>query len=170
MISYSIMFILLVFSIVSDMKISKIKNAYVLVSGAAGISINTYRSGAEGFKLSAAGIVLPIILLWIFFYMGLLGAGDIKLFSAIGALVGWREGLYIMAYSILVAGVVSIVKLHGSGELINGFRTLGRELKLFAFGGLGGITDLSSSNRHVIKLSPSIAAGAGILLLIKFVL
>ncbi len=170
MICYSAMSLLLIFSIVSDLKTSKIKNIYVLISGFVGISINTYCSGAEGFKLSAAGVVLPIILLWIFFYLNMLGAGDIKLFSAIGALVGWQEGICIMAYSILVAGVVSIVKLAGSGEFVKGFRVLGTELKLFLYGRGNHISNLSRSSRHVIKLSPSIAAGAGILLLTKFVL
>ncbi len=170
MIRYSAMFVLLVFSIVSDLKTSKIKNAYVLISSFAGISINTYSSGAEGFRLSAAGMVLPVILLWSFFYLRLVGAGDIKLFSAIGALVGWKEGLCIMAYSILAAGVVSIVKLSGSGEFVKGFRALGTELKLFICGRGKHIIDLGGSSRHFIKLSPSVAVGAGILLLTKFAL
>lgn len=167
MIQYVIVFVLLLASIITDLKISKIKNIHVLTAGFMGISINTFRYGIEGFKMSLEGIVLPVFLLWVFFYMRLLGAGDIKLFSAIGALVGWQEVLYIMAFSILVAGVVSFVKLAGSGELITGFRSLGLELMMYLYSGGNLVVPSSKCDKHVIRMSPAIAAGVCILLVTK---
>ena len=54
------------------------------------------------------GIVLPIALLFLLYQFGFLGAGDIKLFAALGAFIGmevWR----IVLYSFLFGGVLSLL-------------------------------------------------------------
>ncbi len=161
MIIYSILFLMLIPSVICDIVTYKIKNVYVFTGTISGIVLNTYFYGSEGFKMSIAGIILPVAIFGAFFYFSLLGAGDIKLFSAIGALVGWKDGLYIIAYSIIAAGIAAMIKLISSGEIKKGFQELREQLTLsFYCIQCGNQTlNLNSGNRHVIKLSPAVAAG-----------
>ena len=157
---FIILLLLLSLTVISDIKTSKIKNLHVLVAALSGAIINTYSYGMEGFKASIAGLAIPVILLGIFFYMGLLGAGDIKLYSAVGALLGWEAGLFIMGYSMLIAGAAAFIKLLGTGEPAKSFRSLGSDVKLLIYSGAccqGLYAD--KSNRHIIRLSPAIAFG-----------
>ncbi len=157
---FIMLLLLLTLTVISDIKISKIKNLHVLIAALSGIIINTYFYGMEGLKTSIVALVIPVILLGIFFYMRFLGAGDIKLYSAVGALLGWEAGLFIIGYSMLIAGVAAFIKLLGTGELAKSFRSLGRDVKLLIYsGGCCQGLSLNKSNRHIIKLSPAIAFG-----------
>ncbi len=160
---YIILLLLFSLTVISDIKTSKIKNLHVLLAALSGIIINTYSNEMEGLKASIAGLAIPVILLGIFFYMGLLGAGDIKLYSAVGALLGWEAGLFIIGYSMLIAGVTAFIKLLGTGELSKSFRSLGNDVRLLIYsGGCCRGLPVNKSNRHIIRLSPAIAFGTAI--------
>jgi prepilin peptidase CpaA len=90
MIVYLVLICLLFLSVISDLKASKIRNIFVFPAALLGIIINAYSYGLSGFRSSIMGIVMPIVLLGILFCARLIGAGDIKLFSAIGAFLGWK--------------------------------------------------------------------------------
>lgn len=111
MLRYIILLLLLIFSIISDIKYSRIHNIYVIPTAVIGLSINTFENGYQGFKSSLIGMLVPILLLWLLFYARLIGAGDVKLFSAIGALFGYKFIINCMAYSFVIAGVFSIIYL-----------------------------------------------------------
>lgn len=100
--------VLIVLSLISDIKKYKIKNRIVLPSIAAGIATNFLIHGTSGLKDSFAGTVIPVLVLFIFYALRMLGAGDIKLFSAIGAIMGMEFVLYSMAYSFLAGGVIAL--------------------------------------------------------------
>ena len=51
------------------------------------------------------------------FVMGGMGAGDVKLMGAIGALMGWRSSVLTAFYSALVGGAMVIVYLLYTGKL-----------------------------------------------------
>lgn len=53
-------------------------------------------------------ISFPVILLYLLFLIGALGAGDIKLFSVIGGLVQFHTLLRTMVYAFLAAGLYSL--------------------------------------------------------------
>ncbi len=166
---FIILLLLLSFTVISDIKTSKIRNLHVLTAALSGTIINTYSYGMEGLTESIAGLAIPVILLGIFFYMGLLGAGDIKLYSAVGALLGWEAGLFITGYSMLIAGVVAFIKLLGTGELSKSFRSLGNDVRLLIYsGGCCQGMSVNKSNRHIIRLSPAIAFGTAIHLVLTF--
>ncbi len=168
MIIYIQLFLLLAASLVSDLRTSKIKNAGIVFFLISGILSNYCLNGIEGLKVSCAGAAMPVLLLGLFFHLRLLGAGDIKLYSAIGALLGWEPGLVVLSISMLYAGVVSCAKLYGSGEAKQGFITLFHEIRLFFSSAVLGIKlqlPVKLDKKRVIKLTPAIAFGVGIQLL-----
>ena len=107
-IKYIELFILLMLALISDIKTYKIKNNIVYPFIILGLLTCLYSNGLEGVKESFIGILLPILLLFLFYLLRMLGAGDIKLFSAIGAIMGSRFVLYTIIYSILSGGIISL--------------------------------------------------------------
>ena len=69
-------------------KIPNLLNACLLV---AGITINTMTTGMHGFLLSLSGLALGIALLLLPYIMRGMGAGDVKAFGALGALMGHED-------------------------------------------------------------------------------
>ncbi len=165
MIKYIILILLLVLSIYSDLKFSKIRNTQVLYAVIAGFLINLYMFGMNGIISSTLGIIVPILSLGIFFYARLLGAGDIKLFAAIGALFGWNFVIYTMAYSFVFAGIITLFTIMDKMSLKSMFYNFFKDLKICCF--TYNISYLQSNKRHIIKLSPAIAIGAVVQLLLN---
>lgn len=114
--------ILLLLCIVSisaytDIKENKIKNKYLLVALILGLVISLLTSGIAGIKDSILGIIVPFILLFLFFAMRMFGAGDIKLFCTIGAIMGLNFALNNIIYSFFLAGILVILKIIFTGQL-----------------------------------------------------
>ncbi|NSW90186.1 MAG: prepilin peptidase [Firmicutes bacterium] len=100
--------LLLGLALLSDIKTYKIKNAVTLPFIFMGTVTNIYLNGINGLFTSIMGILIPIIFLTPLYALRMLGAGDIKLFSAIGAVMGNRFILYSMAFSFLEGGVIAL--------------------------------------------------------------
>lgn len=64
--------------------------------------------GLLGSLLGGAAGFLPLLILYA---LGGIGAGDVKLFGALGAWIGASMVVYLMIYSVLYAGVIGIVLL-----------------------------------------------------------
>ena len=65
--------------------------------------------------LAAAGGIFGL-----FFVLGSLGAGDVKLAAAIGALTGWHFAIGAITYSALIGGVMALALLIWRGQLARG--------------------------------------------------
>lgn len=177
MVNYIVLICLITLSVVSDIKDSKIRNIYVLPSVLLGVIINTYIYEFQGLKSSFFGIAVPIVLLFIMFYLKLIGAGDIKLFSAIGALMGYKFILYAMAYSFIFAGILSLICLlqnknmncASNLKLIklakSTFYNFYIDIKLFCLRSPKYF--LQNGTKHSIRLSPAIALGTCLQLFIN---
>ena len=165
MIAYIVLFCLLLLSVISDLIVSKIRNVFVLTAVILGMAINTYQYGLTGLKTSIIGIVLPILLLGVLFYARLIGAGDIKLFSAIGAILGWKYLLYVMAYSFIVAGVFAFISLVRREEVKSTFFDFYLDMKM-CFLTYDILYFHNNSTKHIIRLSPAIALGTCVQMLL----
>lgn len=67
-------------------------------------------------------ISLPVIVLYLFFLIGALGAGDIKLFSLIGGFVNLKELITCMIAAFVLGAVWSVVKMLVNGSFISSMR------------------------------------------------
>ncbi|HEX3252534.1 MAG TPA: prepilin peptidase [Pyrinomonadaceae bacterium] len=114
---------LAIFVIYYDVRYRRIPNVLVLATLIAGISINIGFNGLQGMVSSLEGFALaffPMLLMHIF---GAMGAGDVKLFGAVGAVLGVSQvplafvvvvmlGAVLAVYTMLRAGTV-LSTLHG---------------------------------------------------------
>lgn len=120
--------ILLILALISDIKTYKIKNIIVYPFIIIGIITNFYLNGLDGVFFSLKGMFAPILLLIIFFILRMLGAGDIKFFSAIGSIMGVQFVIFTILYSFLSGGVIAlllmIVRKNGIKRFIYLFKYL----------------------------------------------
>lgn len=79
-------------------------------------------AGPMGAIFSAIGVVVAGLVPLVMFYRGKMGGGDVKVFAAIGAIVGPKLALEIQLLAFVVAAVVSLGLMAYRGTLL---RTLG---------------------------------------------
>ncbi|WP_217556543.1 prepilin peptidase [Paenibacillus sp. GbtcB18] len=120
--------LLILVAFVTDVRRSIIPNVLTAAGVGIGMMYHLLTNGWSGLVFSVAGFVTGFIALFILYAAGALGAGDVKLFGAIGALTG---GVYVFTcalYSLLFAGAIGLCLLLARKE---GAKRLGR-----LFGGL----------------------------------
>ncbi len=104
-----LLLLLLVFALFSDIKTYKIKNTIILPFILIGIIINLCVYGVERLHTVIIGIIIPIICLVPLYSLKMLGGGDIKLFSAIGAIMGHKFVISAIGFSFLSGGIIALI-------------------------------------------------------------
>jgi prepilin peptidase CpaA len=108
--------IVLIFSAaVTDFLRKKIYNFQTYPAMIAGLLLGFLYGGWKGGLASAAGLGAGIAILFIFFIVGGLGAGDVKLLGAIGALKGAQFVIWTMFYTGLAGGAVALAVIVWKG-------------------------------------------------------
>lgn len=107
-ISLSEIEVLLVLAAASDVRKGKIPNILVLLGISIGLTDRVGSAGLEGLLTFCVDILLPILLLYVFYLIHGIGAGDIKLFSMIFAMLGRSAGFNVMAFSFFIAAIEAV--------------------------------------------------------------
>lgn len=95
----------------------KVYNALTLPALAGGLISSCLSGGWEGLATSGLGALTGFALLAPFFAMGGVGAGDVKLLTALGAWLGPALTLHVFLVSAMVAGVYALTLAVASGGL-----------------------------------------------------
>lgn len=101
--------ILLLLALISDFATYRIKNSITYGFMIVGLVLNIMTQGFDGIAFSIRGILLPVICMTALYVLGVMGAGDIKLFSSIGAIMGAGFVLSSMVLSFLCGGLIAAV-------------------------------------------------------------
>lgn len=92
----------------TDIREHKIYNKMTIPVIGLGILLNLFFFGFDGLINSFSGLFVGL-LFSLFWIIGMLKAGDIKLYMAVGALCGWRFCSQTMISSVLVGGAAAAV-------------------------------------------------------------
>lgn len=99
-----------------------------LLSGtmlAAGLVRSYLLHGRSGILIFVfAGLVL-LLILYPFFKLGALGAGDVKLFGICSGYLAYDKILYFLFFSLLIAAIISLIKIITEHNAKERFRYLG---------------------------------------------
>ena len=116
---------------VYDVRYRRIPN-WLTVSGVlAGLAINAFRGrgdvrpGWPGVRLSLLGLAVAFGIYVVLYALRAMGAGDVKLMAAVGAMVGWENWFGIFVFSALVGGVMAIILIIRKKRLAKTFWNLG---------------------------------------------
>lgn len=111
-----------------DVRYRRIPNAFVLATLAGGLAINAIFGGFQGVSASLGGCVLGFGLMFMLHVFGAMGAGDVKLFAAIGAVTGSQLVVPTFVVVILTGGLLAVVSIVRSGMVVS---TMHRVLQIF---------------------------------------
>jgi prepilin peptidase CpaA len=93
-----------------DIRERRIPNWLILFGFIGGVLLGALQ-GSTQLVVSVASFFVGIVALLIPFAFGWMGAGDVKLFAAIGALLGYSRLPRVLFYSSLVAGSIALLAL-----------------------------------------------------------
>lgn len=143
-----------------DARYRRIPNAFVLATLVAGLSVNTIFGGWAGTLASLGGLASAFCLMLLLHIFGAMGAGDVKLFASIGAVIGANLVLPTFLVVVLVGGVLAVVTMIRGGVVRE---TLWRVLQIF-FGLLPGWEmprfSVPEERRHTIPYGVAITFGS----------
>lgn len=98
-------------AVLTDMTRAKISNRLIIAGLLCGLMFRVSGEGAAGLLVYLFHISIPVILLYLFFQMRALGAGDIKLFSVTGAFLTTEQLLTVMVTAFFAGAVQGICRL-----------------------------------------------------------
>lgn len=96
---------------VLDLRWRRIPNWLTLSAFGAGVAVSVWRYGAPGVILALAGAALGLLMLLPFYAVRAIGAGDVKLLAALGALVGPQALVSVALYAAVAGGAISVLML-----------------------------------------------------------
>lgn len=104
-------------AVLMDFLMERVVNSFICLGFLIGFCCQIIRNGYVGSFFFAAGIIIPFMLLLPLFYFRMLGAGDIKLFSVLGGILGYQAVLKVMFCSFFLGGILSFAFLISCGNL-----------------------------------------------------
>jgi prepilin peptidase CpaA len=148
---------------VYDIRYRRIPN-FLSVSGfAAGLAANVYLSHWEGLRQSLIGFAVAAVVYVLLYVLRAIGAGDVKLMSAIGAIVGvvaWFKIFLITAIAGAVGALVLVVlrgrsrqTLMNIGLIVSSLARLERPHQVSA--------DLDVRSPHALRMPHAVPIACG---------
>jgi prepilin peptidase CpaA len=161
MIKYILIILLLTISLYTDTKAYKIKNNVIVLFLLTGLIINYVYLGVNGIQIWFIGFIVPFIVLFILFVVRMIGAGDIKLISAIGGILGIEFLINASIYIITVAAIIAIIKMirhkQFRSRLVYFYNYV---LDIIVTKKVGSYCELKSEDkRYILRLSYAISGG-----------
>jgi prepilin peptidase CpaA len=145
----------------TDLRSRRIPNWLVLPFFVLGFIVSGWMHGWRGMGDSLAGAALGLLIYGVLFWMGGMGAGDVKLCAAIGAWIGPHQLMFAVVITGMVGGLMVLCwALFGGfiGELFTGAGNL-----VFGWKQRGGVRDpemaISNPLKRKIPYAPAIAIG-----------
>src|SRR5215217_4170108 len=100
-----------------DVCYRRIPNPFVIATLTAGILIHAFFGGLNGVVASLGGCFVAFMLMFVLHVFGAMGAGDVKLFAAIGSLTGVEFVLPTFLIVALTGGVLGVLSMLRAGQL-----------------------------------------------------
>jgi prepilin peptidase CpaA len=100
-----------------DVRFRRIPNVFVLGALAGGLAASAWLDGWSGVAGSLAGCGVGFGLMLILHLFGALGAGDVKLFAAVGAIIGLERVLPAFLIILMTGGVLAVLMMFRSGTV-----------------------------------------------------
>jgi prepilin peptidase CpaA len=145
---------------VIDLRTQRIPNWLVLPFLLAGIVVSLLPHGI-GIQRSLLGLLLAVGVLGIFWWLGGMGMGDVKLYAAIGAWIGPEQLVTALVVTGIAGGVMAISWALAGGFLKDSLIGAGRLIFGFGKRGMRKHPELVLENPQTRKMpyAPAIAIG-----------
>lgn len=146
---------------ITDLRSRRIPNWLVVPFLVGGIVVSTWVHGWHGLGRSLEGLLLGFVIYGILFFLGGMGAGDVKLAAAIGAWIGPVQMFLALIFIALAGGLLAVSWALWGGFLGNSIRSSAS--LVFGFRKRGSLLDptatLENPLRRKMPYAPAIAIG-----------
>jgi len=95
----------------ADIRFRRIPNWLTYSAMLLGVGYHIIVNGTQGFFFGAGGLFLGLAILIVFYLADGMGAGDVKLMGAVGALLGPKGVFIAFIFTALVGGIYAIILL-----------------------------------------------------------
>ncbi len=93
----------------TDLRRTRVDNAWLLLWLTVSLAIRLRGPGPPAIQTGLSGLLLPVLLLFPFFYFRMLGAGDIKTLAVLGSMMGPGTVLKALFWTFLIGAVLSVL-------------------------------------------------------------
>lgn len=144
-----------------DFRWKRIPNWLVLATMLVALIWHTATDGLPGLWMSAAGLLVGIGILFPFFLVRGMGAGDVKFFGAVAAAVTFKYVFSVLFFAAMIAGAMAVGRIIWEKAVIV---TLLRMVDLFNWFGRGNlkphpIMSVANTSALAVPFGVSIAVG-----------
>jgi prepilin peptidase CpaA len=103
---------------VYDVRYRRIPN-WLSVSGVVfGLALNTFLyQGWPGLRLSLGGLAAGFGVYFALYTLRAMGAGDVKLMAAVGAIVGWQDWFGTFLITAIIGGLMALILVATKGRV-----------------------------------------------------
>ena len=160
--SEAVLYTILVVAVVQDFMYTKISNRLILVGLILSLAFGIILGGVSRIPYILLNISFPVIVLYLLYLLGVLGAGDIKLFSVIGGFTNFTRLTHCMLVAFFAGGVIAVVKMllnrNLNFSLFKGQLFLREVLK----GNMMSYRDTLAEERNLMHFSVAILIGCAL--------
>ena len=117
-----------IFIVYYDVRYRRIPNVLVLSVLIGGFTINISFGGLNGALTSVEGLALAFLPMFLIHMFGAMGAGDVKLFGAVGSVIGVSMVPLTFVVVVMLGAVLALYTMLRSGTM---FSTLHGVLRIF---------------------------------------
>ena len=161
----TVLVLMVAIAAVYDVRFRRIPNWLVLTGLVLGLGLNSYLFQWTGARASLLGICLAFGIYFPLYMLRGMGAGDVKLMAAVGAIVGAANWFGIFVASALLGGMVAMILLLARGRLLNSLWNIGFLLQsVFSLKAPYAREELDISSPKSLKLPHGVVIAGGSML------
>lgn len=123
-----LMLLLCAAAVTTDLRSRKIPNKITVPFALAGMIWQTYQFGWTGAKSSLLGFFVGFLIFLIPYALKGMGAGDVKLMAALGALSNWQFILYTALLTAVMGGLIVLISRIIQGGFVTLLKNVGSML------------------------------------------
>jgi len=150
-------------AVVWDLRWGRIPNQLTYSAMIVGLLMRTLTAGWRGFLDSlAAGLVAGGVF-FVFFLVRGMGAGDLKLMTAVGVWSGLHQLPAVLIVTALAGGVLAIGYMFARKQARRTLRNVGSLFRFHATVGLSPHPEINLENPQAVRIPYALAIAAGVL-------
>ena len=154
-----IIIVLLSIAVINDLKTRKIPNRLTVPFALIGLGFNALIDFPSGILTGVFGFVVGFLIFLLPYMMKGMGAGDVKLMAAIGAITDWRTIVYVALFTSVLGGIVSLLSRARTGDIGLTLKRTGKLILFYFFSLMEKITSLPTmtyrKDKYRLKMTDS---------------
>ena len=146
---------------VMDVQQRRIPNWLTYPAIVGGALLRLYFFGWTGLLTAIGGCLLAASIVYLFYAVRAMGAGDLKLLAALGSIVGPHNALTVLAATGIGGGVLALVYVAYRGRMRSTLSNVGAVMKFHVWGGLQPHPELNLDNPDALRMPYGLAIAVG---------